>query len=835
MQTPHSALLSGPISASFLSRQPSESHSAPGSLHRATCSTSSLASESLHSVLQHNPPLRRTASELSERPSPTASRYISRQSNRAVLSPTTPPLSHSSSASERVARRFAPHVAGTSHDFGDVPARLSDALQSRGDSFMSSDELLAFREFLARRAEAVLTEKRNFATSPVSDQHHGIRKDRNSLSSDRQFSLHGGASHPVYGFLHPDTTSVSTSLESLDAGSTKSDLLRALSIIRAERKRVSSDDDSLLASGDTLLDLYARSSSSASPIQSESSPFGNLHASRPECHTGSRPQSTDPLKRAATASICIEEMQDFLPDFLDLYSDVDPPESATNELSSSESDSLPFLARHKRLASVPEGSAADPYRQRNQMQLEEDQGDPSSAKLPPVNHLGPRRTHSDAGRNSSRSQFARPLPSSKSYTQPWNGHNDLLHDDPEGRRGYHRRKPDPATDSAEMIGDEGVPRRYDSGTNSLAEFAELAYSQSIAEPDSRWPGDSGYTRRVEAKRTRDSRQRKPSLRIALDSSSPREFLPREAGQVFQRQRAMTLQEFTASEPPTQDRLHRSASVTSTLSRSSSHTGARLRTLRDRAYRHPDVPRSPLFFDLDHPSVPNGACHIAPPAREPFSRHDMHDLRVSSRETGNTLTVPSYPHSAVELYSRNASPRLSRPRPHMPSGHGRKESYPVRERPTQPIMRRSGSSPELRLAASGLPSSTQGVGLSLVDNGAFEAPRRAPEPRSHSAHDKASVLSRIVQRGAPVALKKSADDDAALDSYLPVDAASTVFSALSLRRHVWPRKQKHESRSDSPAGHSHEAGSSESGWQSSFMSVADDDVKPQRKGLFKKKI
>jgi hypothetical protein len=712
---------------------------------------------------------------------------------------------------------------------------LSDALRSRGDSFMSSDELQAFREFLARRAEAVLTEKRNLANSPVSDQHPGFREDRNSLSSDHQFSHHSGASHPVYEFLHPDTTLVSTTLESLDVGATKSDLLRALSIIRAERKRVSSSGDSLLTSGDTLLDLYARSSSPASPIQSEPSPFGNLHASRPECHTGSRPQSTDPLNRAATASIYTEEMQDFLPDFLDLYSDVDPPESATNELSSSDSDSLPFLARHKRLASVPEGSAADPYRQRYRMQFKDDRGDPLSAKLPPVNHLGPRRTHSDAELDSGRSQLTCPLPSSQSYTRPWNGHNDLLHDDPEGRRVYHRRKPDPATVNAEMIGGERVRRRYDGGTNSLAEFAELAYSQSIAEPDGRWPGDSCYTKRMEDKQIRASRQCKPSLRIALDSSSPCEFPSREASPVFQRQRAMTLQEFTAPEPPTQDRLHRSATVTSTLSRSSSHTGARLRTLKDRAYRHPDVPHSPLFFDLDHPSMPNGACRSAPPAREPFSRHDMDDLRVSSREAGNTLAVPSCPHSAVEMYSRNAGPRLSRPRAHMPQGHGRKESYPVRERPTQSIVRRSGSSPELRLAATGLPSSTQGVGLSLVDNGAFEAPRRAPEPRPH-AHDKASVLSRIVQRGAPVALKKSADDDAASDSYLPVDAASTVFSALSLRRPVWSRKQKQESRSDSPAGHPREAGSSELGWQSSFMSVIDDeDVKPQRKGLFKKKI
>jgi hypothetical protein len=97
---------------------------------------------------------------------------------------------------------------------------------------------------------------------------------------------------------------------------------------------------------------------------------------------------------------------------------------------------------------------------------------------------------------------------------------------------------------------------------------------------------------------------------------------------------------------------------------------------------------------------------------------------------------------------------------------------------------------------------------------------------------------MVQRGAQVALKKpAADDDATRpESRLGIDMTSTGFGALSFRRPVWSKKQKQEQpRPDGAVGHLRSAGGSESGWKSSFISISDDDSKPQRKGLFKKKI
>ncbi len=845
MQTPPSVPIRRFRSASVLSREPFDSHSARGSLHRVASSTSSSASETLNPVLRHHPPLRRAASELSERLLPTVSRYTSCQSSQGVPSPTTPLSSHGLSASEQLARRFARHVAGSSPEPGDdapwPPAysRLTDPPRSRGDTFMSSDELLAFREFLTRRAEDVLTDSRNLAISRDSPHDSGdFSEYGDPVPSDLRFDLHrpdkisGGVSNPGYNPLYLDTTVGSTTLEFLDDSSTKSGLLRALSIVRSERERGTSDEDSLLTS--TLLDLYARSPSPMSQLQSEPTLYGNLHASHPEGHASPRSQLTDLSNPVATAFTCIEEMQEFVPDFLDLHPDVDTLGSAINDLSSSDGDSSPFLVHDERLPSVPEGSAAY-SRQHHRMRVEGDRGDPVPAMLPPVNHLGPRKVQSAAELDPGRSQYARPLPSSHSYSQLRGAHSELQHSDLEGRHAYHQATSDLATDSVEMTRNGDAFRGYDNGTGSLAEFAELAYDQSIAEPDSRQREDPYYTKRVEDKQIRDGQHSESGLRMALDSSSPHELLPREVGPVFQRQRAMTMQEVRASDPPSQDRLHRSASTTTSItSRSSSSTGGRFRTLSDRAYCHPDVPYSPL----DHLSFPKGAGHIVPPARGPFMGHDRNGLQVSPTETRSTPVVHSRGHSAGEVYSRYSSPRPFRPRPHMPPGHGRKDSYPIRERPVQSLMRRAGSSPELRGGASfttGLPSSTRGVGLSLVDNGAFEAPRPAPEPRPHT-HDKASVLSRMVPRGPHAALKKSGDDDARPDSYLTGDTAPTGFGALSFRRHVWSKKQKQEPRSESPASHWGWAGSSESGYKS-FMSVTDDDddVKPQRRGLLKRKL
>ena len=846
MQTPPSVPFRRFRSASLLSREPSAS----GSLHRVASSTSSSASESLNSVLRHHPPLRRTASELSERPPSSMSRYTTRQPNQAVLSPTPPP-SHPSSASGPLARRFGHRVAGASPEPGDAsdPALysgLADSPKSRDDSFMSPGELLAFREFLARRAEDVFTEARNLATSPDSVQHsHDFGGDfseyADPIPSDRRFSPLGfskisGAGQPGYSPPHLETTSVTTTPEPLDGRYSKSDLLRALSIIRAERARVSSDEDSLLAGGSTIFDLYARSSSSMSQRQSSPSLYGIPHAAGLERHTSLRSRLTDSRNPVTTASVCIEEMQDFLPDFLDLRPDGDLGGLASNELSSSDSDSSPFLLRDERLASVPEGSASDPSRQRNPMRVEDGRGVPVAAKVPPVNQLGSRKSHSATELHSDGSQYARSPPPSQSYSQPWNSYSDLLYDGLQ-----HQATSTRATVGTETTRGDGARRGYDSGTSSLAEFADLAYSQSIAEPYNRPRGDS-YTRRMEDKRTRGGQNRRPGLRIAVDSSSSHEFLSRDVGgPVFQRQRAMTLQEATASDSFTQGRLQRSASVTASISSKSSYTGGRFRTLSDRAYRHPDVPYSPLVADMDPPMLPSGAPRTAPPARGTYSGHDMDDFKVSTTETRSAPVVHPGGHFPGEAYSRNASPRSSRLRPHMPPSHGRKDSYPIRQRPAQALMRRTGSTPDLRQGPSftpSLPSSTQGVGLSIIDNGAFEAPRPAPEPRPPQTLDRSSILARMVQRGAQVALKKpAADDDATRpESRLGIDMTSTSFGALSFRRPVWSKKQKQEQpRPDSAVGHLRSAGGSESGWKSSFISISDDDSKPQRKGLFKKKI
>lgn len=787
-------------------------------------------------MLQHHSPLRRTASVHSER----GSQYASRQSDQDMPSPilSMPSSSTHSSAAERLARRLALHVAGASPEPGDAsssPAsssylRLLDAPRSRGDSFMSSGELLAFREFLARRAEDVLTEARDLSVSPhpygFGEFYQEAASDRSeygeSISTGRRFSLlepdktRGDTRERSYDPLHPDTTSVFTSLDPLDVTSTKEDLLHALSIIRAERKRVSSDSDSLLPSGDTLLDLYARTPSPASLLQPHTS--HSRHCNSPQS------QLAEPPSPVASTSTSFEDMQDFLPDFLDLGPDHDYPGSITNKVSSPGSSGS-HLVHDKRLASVPEGSAADHCRDRNPMRVESDQVDAVLAKLPSRMHVGPRKVQSAAELVSGRSQHALPLPSRQGYSQPWVAHSDLPPGNPYGRRAYQ-------TVSADVARGSYTRRGYDNGAGLLAEYAERTHSRGIAEPDNPPRGDSSYPTRVQNLRSRDGLHRKPGLRIAVDSSSPREFLSRDVGPVLQRPRAMTLQEVAVSNSPTPDQLHhRSASVTA--STSSSHRGSRYRTLSDRAYRHPDVPYSPLFSDLDYVPLPQGARRDIPTPRRPFNEHDIDDPQVSSPETGNAPLIHSRDLSPGEVYLRNASPRPPRPRARVGPGLGRNDTYHGRERPAQPHVHRSGSSPDLRREASyttGLPSSNQGIGLSLVDNGAFEAPRPAPEPRTRT-QDKAGIPSHTAQWGPPPAIKKPADDDTTPSSYLIVAESPTGFGALSFRRSVWSKKQKQSPRSDSPVvGQLRSPGNSEPDSKASFINVLEHDTRPQRKGL-----
>jgi len=180
---------------------------------------------------------------------------------------------------------------------------------------MSPDELFAFREFLARCTEDVFTETCNLTISPDSDQHSHDFGDfseyADSIPSDRQISplgfnkLRGGAGQPGYNPLYLETTPAT--LEPLNGRYSKSDLLCALSIIRAERAQVSSDENSLLTSKDTmaLLDLYACLSSSMSQHQSSPSLYGNPPAAAGlERHVSHRLQ-TDQLSKSGDHCLCL--------------------------------------------------------------------------------------------------------------------------------------------------------------------------------------------------------------------------------------------------------------------------------------------------------------------------------------------------------------------------------------------------------------------------------------------------------------------------------------------------------------------------------------------------
>jgi hypothetical protein len=721
-----------PPSGSFLtlrsvsSREHFGSHSALGRLDRAACSTPSPASESPELVPR---PLRRSASEVSQRQPSLGTRYMSRRLNQDLRSNTLPLSSHpSSSTISSALDGSALHGAGASPERENISPsastcnlRWSDARWSPGNAIMSSDQLLAFREFLARRAQDAVIETHSSVTSPDRDQHdHGsddFYEDAASDCSEYGESIQSGRR---FSLDEPDI------LDSVDDKTTNEDLWSALSITPAVRTWDSSDNYSLLANGDTFLDLHARSSSPASQLQSESS-----HCCNPplQPRTDPQPQLTDPRCSTITASITPEEMQDFLPNFLDLRAGVDLPGSVADEALSGSGDSH-FLKHDERPALVS----------------------------------GPRRVQSAAELVSSQS-----------------------------RHGHH-------------------------GTSVQAEYSELAHSQGKAEPGNPPRGDSYYVKRVQDRRARDGQHPNPGLSLS-----------REVGPVSQRRRSKTVLEVAASGSPAPDRLRRSA--TTTMSALSTSTRGRYRTLEDRAYRHPDVPHSPLFSDLDHGPSSRDACPTSSSPKKPFNGHD---LRVTSPETRHIPFIPSHTLSLGDVYSRNANSRSPVPRPHMPPGHNRNDSYPVRKRPAQTHLRRPGSSLDSRPGSSFSPvppSFTKGVGLTLVDNGAFEAPRPAPEPRTQ-IHDNVNSPSLPVPRGPPAAAKKPADDEATRDSIFVVAASLTGFGALP--RRVWSKRQKQPPQSDDLVRHLGSASNSESDLKSSFISMV--DVKPQRKGLlsFKRK-
>jgi hypothetical protein len=738
------------------------------------------------------PPLRRSASELSKRPPSIGTRYMSRRLHQDITSTISshssqPSSSTISSALDGLARGSALHTAGASHEreatispTSDSNLRLSDPRWSPDGSITSSDQLIAFRELLARRAQDVSIETRSCVTSSDPDQCHpfgDLCEDVASDCSDYGESILSGHQHSLD---EPDN------FASADITSTSEDLWSTLSITRAMKSWDSPDNYSLLANGDTFLDLHARSSSPTSQLQPES----------PQPRIDPHPQRTGSRSPAPTVSTNPGELQEFLPNFLDLRLGVDMTGSVTDEVSS-ETDDLHFLQDDERPKLVPEDSSADARG------LEGERPDIMPAQQPPVTSHGPRRV-----------QSATELIPSHSL-------------------------PPPSQDDH---------RGYDKGTDAQAEYSGLTRSQSKTEPDNLRRGNSHRVKRVQDRRARDGQHPNPGLSAAVDSISQSESRSREVFSVSQRHRAMTLQEVAVTGTSTSDRLHRSASTrTSSPSPSSSRTGGRYRTLEDRAYRHPDVPHSPLCSDLDHGASAQDAYHTGPSLREPSKGRNP---QVSSAETRH-IPLNHSRNPSSEVYSRNASPRPPVPQPRMPPHHSRNDSYPARKRPVQGHVHRPGysldSHPGSSFTVVPLPS-TQGIGLSLIDNGAFEAPRPAPEPRTVT-HEKANASpSRTVvaQRVAPTAAAAAAEEPTTDDA--PKRDSDSVI-ALSLTglsgfpRRVWSKRQKQAPpRSDSLRRRLGSASSSELDLKSSssFISMVgnehDHHAKPQRKGLmlFKRK-
>lgn len=793
LQTPPS----GPFRrlGSVSSRERLRSRTALGSLDHVTYPASSSASEFPKSMPR---PLRRSASELSQRPPSIMTRYMSRRLHHD-LTPTISPHSSQpssstiSSALDGLARGSALYMAGTSHDREATISptscsnlRFSDARWSPDGSITSSDHLLAFRELLARRAQDVSAEARSCVTSSDPDQRHpgfdDLCEDVASDCSDYGESILSGRQHSLD---EPDI------LAFADVTPTSEDLWSTLSITRAMRTWDSPDDYSLLANDDTFLDMHARSSSPTSQLQSES----------PRPPIDPHPQRTGSRSPAPTVSFNPEELPEFLPNFLDLGLGVDLTGSVTDKVSS-RTDDLHFLRDDERPELVPEGSSADAQG------LEGQRPDIMPAQQPPVTSNGPRRVQSAAELMSNHSLPTRPPPPS-----------------------------------------QDAHRGYDKGTGAQAEYSELARSRSKTKPDNLRRGNSYSVRRMQDRQARDSQHPNPGLSVAVDPSSESQSRSRDPFSVSQRHRAMTLQEVAVTGTSTSDRLHRSASTrTSPPSASSFRTGSRYRTLEDRAYRHPDVPHSPLFSDLDHGPSVQDAYHTGPSLREPS---DVRNPRVSSAETRHIPLIHSR-NPSLEVYSRHASPRPPVPRPRMPPNHSRNDSYPLRKRPVQGHVHRPGSSLDSRPGSSFTvisPPSAYGVGLSLIDNGAFEAPRPAPEPRTVT-HEKANAAppSRTVvqQRVAPAATAAAAEepitDDAAKRDSDPV-VASSLTGLSGFPRRVWSKRLKQAPpRSDGLRRRLGSASSSELDLRSStsFISMVENEhdhqVKPQRKGLlsFKRK-
>ncbi|KAH9056566.1 hypothetical protein EDB87DRAFT_1211938 [Lactarius vividus] len=563
-----------------------------------------------------------------------------------------------------------------------------------------------------------------------------------------------------------------------------------------ESERVAPDNAPPLAEGDTSLDLHG-----------DPSRLPNV------------PSPTDAEYSHS------EEMHDFLPDFLDLSSDIESPQpqQVTHE--------IPPLADVSRFLTdddespviVLEDAMANPSGGRNSKRSRGDRADPVLAESPTSStRLVPRRVQSAAELASGPRIPTQALPARAATAFR-----------ADATRGGHAR------------------RRYDASTGPVAEYeGGHAYSRSAVEPSDLWRGDSYFNRRVQHLRNSDAQHLKRGVLVSANANSARVPVP---GKGFGRPTESDVGPSVLSTSPRPRASSAAASPTPSLSPLS-----RYRTLDDRAYHHPDVPRTPLFSDLDYdPSSWGPDDTVAQPPGSSTSTgrdSDTDDRPISSPETESTFPSPQ----------SDSSLRPARPRPRAPSRSGGDEScYPSRE---SSYARRPGgsSSPDLPRGQSlyiGPPSaSSLGIGLSTIDNGAFEAPRPAPlapmptprtQEKSHPpvAWQRRKNSLRILttggadegagERATPVfkrplrslsLTRKASNPNGTSVAAMPAAADPRVVRTappVSFRWQIWSKVQRPSERPGAPAGHLRAAGKSEPDFKASFIET---EEKPQRKGL-----
>ncbi|KAF8265223.1 hypothetical protein EI94DRAFT_363035 [Lactarius quietus] len=560
-------------------------------------------------------------------------------------------------------------------------------------------------------------------------------------------------------------------------------------------------------------------------------------------------------------------MQGSLPDFLDLSPDVESPQpQQVSHKIPPFGDVLRFPASDERPVLVQEGTTAGPSTGRNPKRFGGDRAVPVPAEPPTSTRLVPRRVQSAAELASSRAMNARMVTPDRGCPKPGTTGGDLKRSD-----SYGRRFPTQALSTraaafrAEETREGYALSGYDGRTRPVAEYeGGHAYSRSTVEPTNHWPGGSHHNKRIQDSRNADIQNLRES---ASDANSPHKYLSRELASVVQRKRMISPQDVAGPVLSALGRPRASSAATSPLSPPRHEN--RYRTLGDRAYHHPDVPRTPLFSECNHDPSSLGPGGLVTKPRWPSTRRDsdIDNRHLSSPETESTFPSPR------SDYSQNSSSPGSQParaRLRAPSGSRGEESYPSRESYARTHARLLGSSsPDLSRGHSlhiAIPSSSLGIGLSTTDNGAFEAPRPAPVP----AHAPGSRSRAREQSHPPVAWRRkhslrirtgSADEGGSekgspvfrrplrslsltrkgSNTPAPTPADPRVirsaspgvgFGAISFRWQIWSKVQRPSERSDTPVGRLRAAGKSEPDIKTSFIET---ESKPPKRGLlFRKK-